>query len=148
MGWNYLSITKQKVMEWISNFNPHSTGHVLKLNRGGAAGKIRFSNHVDRIYSIVNNNRWPERNRKVDLSSSLARTWYHDDVIKWIHFPRYWPFVRGFTGDRWFPITEASDAELWCFLDLRPNKGLIEQSIRRWVEMPWRLSWRHCNDKC
>ena len=19
----------------------------------------------------------------------------HDDVIKWIHFPRYWPFVRG-----------------------------------------------------
>ena len=22
------------------------------------------------------------------------RTWY-DDVIKWKHFPRYWPFVRG-----------------------------------------------------
>ena len=21
--------------------------------------------------------------------------WRHDDVIKWIHFPRYWPFVRG-----------------------------------------------------
>ena len=20
----------------------------------------------------------------------------HDDVIKWTHFPRYWPFVRGF----------------------------------------------------
>ena len=20
--------------------------------------------------------------------------WYHDDVIKWKHFPRYWPFVR------------------------------------------------------
>ena len=20
---------------------------------------------------------------------------YHDDVIKWNHFPRYWPFVRG-----------------------------------------------------
>ena len=20
---------------------------------------------------------------------------YHDDVIKWEHFPRYWPFVRG-----------------------------------------------------
>ena len=24
----------------------------------------------------------------------LARGW-HDDVIKWKHFPRYWPFVRG-----------------------------------------------------
>ena len=24
------------------------------------------------------------------------RTWTsHDDVIKWKHFPRYWPFVRG-----------------------------------------------------
>ena len=21
--------------------------------------------------------------------------WYHDDVIKWKHFPRYWPFMRG-----------------------------------------------------
>ena len=21
--------------------------------------------------------------------------WYHDDVIKWKHFPRYWPFVGG-----------------------------------------------------
>ena len=24
----------------------------------------------------------------------------HDDVIKWKRFPRYWPFVRGFTGPR------------------------------------------------
>ena len=24
-----------------------------------------------------------------------GRTVYHDDVIKWRHFPRYWPFVRG-----------------------------------------------------
>ena len=24
-----------------------------------------------------------------------ASTLYHDDVIKWKHFPRYWPFVRG-----------------------------------------------------
>ena len=43
----------------------------------------------------------------------------HDDVIKWRHFPRYWPFVRGFTDPRWIPLTKASDAELWCFFDLR-----------------------------
>ena len=24
-----------------------------------------------------------------------TRATYHDDVIKWKHFPRYWPFVRG-----------------------------------------------------
>ena len=28
---------------------------------------------------------------KFDLSAFLN----HDDVIKWKHFPRYWPFVRG-----------------------------------------------------
>ena len=27
-------------------------------------------------------------------SGSLEWNW-HDDVIKWKHFPRYWPFVRG-----------------------------------------------------
>ena len=33
-----------------------------------------------------------------------------DDVIRWKHFSRYWPFVRG------IPRTKASDADLWCFL--------------------------------
>ena len=40
----------------------------------------------------------------------------HDDVIKWNHFPRYWPFVSGIHRSRWIPRTKASDAELWCFL--------------------------------
>ena len=26
---------------------------------------------------------------------------FHDDVIKWKHFPRYWPFVRGI---HWSPV--------------------------------------------
>ena len=40
----------------------------------------------------------------------------HDDVIKWKHFPRYWPFLRGIHRSRWILLTKASDAELWCFL--------------------------------
>ena len=40
----------------------------------------------------------------------------HDDVIKWKHIPRNWPFVRGIHRSRWIPHTKASDAELWCFL--------------------------------
>ena len=31
----------------------------------------------------------------------------HDDVIKWKHFPRYWPFLREFTGERWIPRTNG-----------------------------------------
>ena len=34
----------------------------------------------------------------------------HDDVIKWKHFPRYWPFVRGTAGNRLIPFTKASDS--------------------------------------
>ena len=44
---------------------------------------------------------------------------WHDDAIKWKHFPRYWPFVRWI--HRWIPHTKASDAELWCFLWSAPE---------------------------
>ena len=51
---------------------------------------------------------------------SNAESIFHDDVIKWKHFPRCWPFVRGI--HRWIPCTKASDAELWCcFLWSTPN---------------------------
>ena len=33
--------------------------------------------------------------------SSYSNTLQHDDVIKWKHFPRYWPFVRGI---HWSPV--------------------------------------------
>ena len=39
-----------------------------------------------------------------------------DDFIKWKHFRVTFPLWREFTGDRWIPLTNASDAELWCFL--------------------------------
>ena len=39
----------------------------------------------------------------------------HDDVIKWKHFLRYWPFVQGIHRSWWIPRTKASDAELWFF---------------------------------
>ena len=48
--------------------------------------------------------------------SSDAPHLSHDDAIKWIHFPRNWPFVRGIHRSRWIPHTKASDAEIWCFL--------------------------------
>ena len=45
----------------------------------------------------------------------------HDDVIKWKHFPRHWPFVRVIHRSRWIPHTKASDAELCCFLWSAPE---------------------------
>ena len=41
----------------------------------------------------------------------------YDDIIKWNHFYRVTGPLRGeSTGDRWIPLTKASDAELWCFV--------------------------------
>ena len=57
--------------------------------------------------------------KRINYSSFTWQTihlTYHDDVIKWKHFPRNWPFVRGIHRSRWIPHTKASDAELWCFL--------------------------------
>ena len=72
----------------------------------------------------------------------------HDDVIKWKHFPRNWPFVSGKTpvpGEfpaKW-PVTRNFDV----FFDLRPNKRLSKQSWGWWFETPSRLLWRHPNVK-
>ena len=55
------------------------------------------------------------------------------------------PLCEQFTGDQWTPLTKASDAELWCFFDLRLNKRLSKQSSGLWFEMPSLSSWRHCN---
>ena len=73
----------------------------------------------------------------------------HDlSVTRWRHqmktFPRYGPFVREFTGQRWIPRTKASDAELDVFFDPEPT---VEQTMaRRWFETPSCSLWRYCHD--
>ena len=52
-------------------------------------------------------------------------------LIKWKHFPHYWPIVGGTTSNRWIPLTKASDTELWCFL-----WSAIEQMIEQTIKIP------------
>ena len=66
------------------------------------------------------------------ISVSLGRQ--HDDIIKWKHFPRYWPFMRGI---HWSlpsqrPVTRSFDV----FFSLRLNKQLSKQSWGLWFETP------------
>ena len=51
-----------------------------------------------------------------------------------------------FTGPPWIPHTKASDAELWCYFDLRPNKRLGKQSRGWWFETLSPPLWRHRNE--
>ena len=60
---------------------------------------------------------------------------FHDDVIKWKYFPRYWPFV--------FPSQRAVTRCVDVFFDLCLNKRLRKQSRRRWFETPSLLSATH-----
>ena len=63
------------------------------------------------------------------IEQSIVVVKDHYDVIKWKHFPRYWPFVRGIHRSPVdSPHTKASDAELWCFLWSAPEQT-VEQTI-------------------
>ena len=57
------------------------------------------------------------------------------------------PLCGEFTGHQWIPLTKASDAELWCFFDLRLNERLNKQSWGWWFETPSRTLWRNSNGK-
>ena len=79
----------------------------------------------------------------MDLGQATYETvgWRHDDVIKWKHFRITGPLWGEFTGDRWIPLTTASDAELWHFFDLCLNRRLSKQSRRWWFEKQSRPLW-------
>ena len=71
----------------------------------------------------------------------------HDDVIKWKHFPRYWPFVRVIHRS---PVNSPHKGQwrgaLMSSLICALNKGLSKQSWGWWFETPSRPIWRHCNE--
>ena len=64
---------------------------------------------------------WPGGDELSSLQWLHYLFFVHDDIIKWKHFLRYWPFVWEFTGLRRISRTKASDVELWCFLWSAPN---------------------------
>ena len=74
----------------------------------------------------------------------------HHYVIKWNHFPRYWPFVREPTGDHWQRLV----TELWCLMcawkngwansldagDLRHHDSRCDVTLMPIMEL-WQPSW-------
>ena len=66
---------------------------LMKIIKGTINLRYTFSVHW-RIYT------WPGLNVLTYTDSVWYCPWRHD-VIKWKHFPRYWPFVRGIY---WSPV--------------------------------------------
>ena len=83
--------------------------------------RIQRTNHISfhHIFNATNHGVGIDKTLRVSMSILFtpAIDGYvlsiRDDVIKWKHFPRYWPFVRGI--HRVNSRTMASDAKLWCF---------------------------------
>ena len=79
--------------------------------------------------------------RRHHMQGSLGRG--HDDVIKWKHFPRYWPFVPPVSGE--FPTQRPVTRSFDIFFVLRLNKRLSKHSWGWWFETLSCPLWRHCN---
>ena len=74
---------------------------------------------------------------------------FHDDVIKWKHFPRSWPFVRGIHRSSVnSPHKGQWRGALLCSLICALNKQLSKQSWGWWFETQSRSLWRHCYERC
>ena len=71
---------------------------------------------------------------------------FHDGVIQWKHFPRYWPFVRGiYRSPLNSPHKVQQHGALMFSLIFAMNKQLSKQSWCWWFAMPPHPLWRHWN---
>ena len=89
--------------------------------------------------------RWIINNSWLSLHAVAGSN--HDDVIKWKHFPRYWPFVWGF---RRSPVNSPHKGQwrgalMFSLICVWIN-GLSKQSWGWWFETPSGSLWRHSND--
>ena len=80
----------------------------------------------------------------VQLASVNEIDTLHDDVIKWKHFPRYWPFVRVINRS---PVNSTHKGQ-WRGALMFPliYRWLSKQSGGWWFETLLRPLWRHWNE--
>ena len=100
-----------------------STSHEVALGTpSGVRGNIRMAScSTASVYG-----KWVLWDRHTGWSRpSKVRLYMHDDVIKWKHFPRYWPFVRGI--HRW-PVNS-------------PHKGQWRGAMMFSLICAWRNDW-------
>ena len=95
-------------------------------------------------YTLSYNISWSLKAAKVGVQIPYRfEFWQNDDVIKWKHFPRYWPFVWGI--HRWPAAQRPVTRSFGAFFDLSLNKWLSKQSWGWWSVTPSCTLWRHCN---
>ena len=161
----HICVTRHQWFKWVSSVKNRTFWHVW-LFKGDVEGLSRYRIKQWQLYSLwLDISPYTEGNNHVFVShlhhntaclktntvAAGADRWQswlndeHDDVIKWKHFPRYWPFVRGIHRS---PVNSPHKGQ-WrgalLFFHLRLNKRLSKQWWGWWFETPSRPLWRHCN---
>ena len=76
----------------------------------------------------------------------ILPTSFHDDVIKWKHFPRYWPFVQGIHRS---PVNSPHKGQwrgaLMFSLICAWINGRVNNPDAGDFETPPQPLWRHCS---
>ena len=141
MGCNYLSIPKlQRLHRWRlgmdKRFHPtHYNGYIYLSMLGFKLIHVSKRGYWYALAELSYN----DSCRCPAILSPLS----HDDVIKWKHFPRYWPFVRGI--HRW-PVNSPHKGQWRGAFNVFFDLCLSKQSRRLWFETSSRSLWRHCNE--
>ena len=107
--------------------------NTLRFNKMAQSLKTTQSNVLYRVLNFTEVCWWNWHPATVVKGEEQA----HHDVIKWKHFPRYWPFVRGIYRS---PVNSPHKGQ-WrgCFdisLICALNKRLSKQSWGWWFETP------------
>ena len=92
-----------------------SCGHAVRIR--SARSKMVFV-----VVTAQRDSAW----QQMDAVASVSTRCSHDDVIRWKHFPRYWPFVRGIHRS---PVSSPHKGQwrgVWMF-------SLICPLINGWV---------------
>ena len=104
------------------------------------------------------------KRRVCNFDVTLCSLSLHDDVIKWKHFPRYWPFVRGINR---LPVKSPHNKGQWrgtlmfslicawinCWAnnreagDLRRHQAQYDVTVMPWPDAVvllnlWKLAWQ------
>ena len=76
---------------------PDDTAYLTLTDELWGVSFVKIFEKIDRVITVRYS--WTPHRRGCDFKCVSSNTTWglmpHDDVIRWKHFPRYWPFVRG-----------------------------------------------------
>ena len=109
------------VLEWIRNCISHFTEYVINYPCWTTLvkGPQEMDNAIRRFCDLIwlQSNIWPHSTATSLINKEYVTTSSNRNISRVTG-----PLWRESTGDRWIPLTKASDAERWCFLWSAPEQ--------------------------